>query len=501
MGHPGGAKQSDKSIQVLAGQVRKLTGMAVANRLAHFVQEGQAHGRDADANNAAIVGRPVADDEAALLQLVEQPGDVGSPADETTGQVERPHGTRPFAAEQAEGVVLLRRQVVPGEQFVLERPQAIISPPEVEERFLFERVEAFARSGRPGRHAVDNTCSDKCCPDIYQSAGQDQSGPGGRTAFNSAASNSIAARSHGAMVDRNFGCDAEYEIELNSLLPPDRPDAGQKANPRTGGLDMILARQAAAEARRKYPLQAWTLDLDGEWSRTVDLEFSNPDQPRGQPDNAGKFAKTSAPRQRNNQRNESAASEFSAVTPFKLTTSAKRAFFGQPVPLKNPISKQEAGRIGEQIVIAYWRDSGMKNVRYPSLNRRNFPIDLIHDSACIEVKTGLVSNSPGAQKWRMTIGEPGKKEKVWLEAASSEEKAEWNQRKQRAIHDRKRKELVKLSKKVGKKLDAKTVTVLLNSDTRTVDIFEFDGWHDRIAWNSETAKMAYKGSFRYATAT
>jgi hypothetical protein len=114
------------------------------------------------------------------------------------------------------------------------------------------------------------------------------------------------------------------------------------------------------------------------------------------------------------------------------------------------------------------------------------------------VKTGNVANGESAQQWRLTIGEPGKKEKEWLAQASKEEKAAWNQKKQAMIHERKKKALADLSKKLGKPIKARTITCLINPDTKTIDIYVFDGWHDRIPWRSEMANKAYKTSVTYA---
>ena len=46
-----------------------------------------------------------------------------------------------FAPQQPQGVVLLRRQIVALEQLFLDHVQAIVGAPQVQKRFLFERVE------------------------------------------------------------------------------------------------------------------------------------------------------------------------------------------------------------------------------------------------------------------------------------------------------------------------------------------------------------------------
>lgn len=187
-----------------------------------------------------------------------------------------------------------------------------------------------------------------------------------------------------------------------------------------------------------------------------------------------------------------------AASGVRLATSKQRAFTGEEGSVKTKISKQEAGKIGEDIVVGWLRARGMADARPMNLDRNNFPIDLIQDHETIEVKTGQAGNSKGAQQWRLTIGEPGKAEKEWLMKATPEEKAKWNAKKQKKIHERKQKVLNELGKVLGHKVKAATVTVILNPDTRTADIFKFSGWHDRIAWTSPETTAAYQGSFRYA---
>jgi hypothetical protein len=226
--------------------------------------------------------------------------------------------------------------------------------------------------------------------------------------------------------------------------------------------------------------------------------------PRGQPNNAGEFgpggngkkassAKTLAKPKSVDRPKEKPTNELK----LKPARKGERAFSGEPTPLKTQLAKHESGAIGEAVVVAWLKSLGKKDARHLNLDRNNFPIDLIQDHASIEVKTGLVSNGADAQKWRLTIGEPGKAEKEWLAKASDKQKAAWNSRKQQAIAERKKKCLANLKKELGHTIKAKTVTVLLNPDTHTADIYEFDGWHDIIRWRSEEAKKAYKGTVHY----
>lgn len=180
-----------------------------------------------------------------------------------------------------------------------------------------------------------------------------------------------------------------------------------------------------------------------------------------------------------------------------IKPTKERVFQGTPVNAAK-ISKQEAGKIGEDLVIAHLQLKGMKDARPMNLDRNNFPIDLVQDHEVIEVKTGQVSNGAGAQQWRLTIGEPGKEEKAWLAKAPEAEKAAWNTKKQQKIHARKEKIVKGLTKEFGKTPKVSTMTVILNPETKKADLYKFDGFHDRIGWNSEQAKKAYIGSMSYA---
>lgn len=187
----------------------------------------------------------------------------------------------------------------------------------------------------------------------------------------------------------------------------------------------------------------------------------------------------------------------SASSSVKLTAASGRAFSGDPVSLKTSMSKQEAGALGEKVAIAYLKENGIKDARPLNTAKNNYPVDLAGDHQAIEVKTGLVSNSKGAQQWRVTIGEPGKEEKAWLKTASKEDKAKHNASKMQAAIDRKTAVVRELSKTLGEKVRPTTVTVLLNPDKKLADIFVFKGFHTRIGWTSTKMKAAYAGSFHY----
>jgi hypothetical protein len=88
---------------------------------------------------------------------------------------------------------------------------------------------------------------------------------------------------------------------------------------------------------------------------------------------------------------------------------------------------------------------------------------------------------------------------VWLKSATAEEKAAANAWKQEQIHKRKEEMIAEVSRRIGKKIKGRTMTVILNHDTKTADLYSFDGFHDRIGWNSEAAQKAYIGSVNYGS--
>ena len=180
------------------------------------------------------------------------------------------------------------------------------------------------------------------------------------------------------------------------------------------------------------------------------------------------------------------------------TKSVKgRAFAGEQIETKNKLSKLETGALGEKIVTSWLQGQGLKDARTLNVKVNNFPVDLIQDHKAYEVKTGLVSNRTDAQKWRATIGQPGKMESAWLKKASPEDKKAWNDRKRSEILKRKEAAVKKLGTKSGKKVKGGTITLIINPDTKKADIHKFDGFHISIPWKSAQAKAGYVGTVSY----
>ena len=181
----------------------------------------------------------------------------------------------------------------------------------------------------------------------------------------------------------------------------------------------------------------------------------------------------------------------------KITPTKERAWDGKQTDEKGGISKLETGRLGESIVLAYLQSQGMTDARPLNAKTNNFPVDAIEDHGVIEIKTGLSTNGKSAQQWRATIGQPGKEETKWLKSASAEEKAAWNEGKAGEIISRKEAAVKEISREQGHEVKGRTMTVILNPSTKVADIYQFSGFHSRIAWGSAQAKAGYIGSVKY----
>ena len=193
----------------------------------------------------------------------------------------------------------------------------------------------------------------------------------------------------------------------------------------------------------------------------------------------------------------SAARDYS-IEPVKGDTRA----CCKPGGVKTALTKPEQGAIGEAIVAEYLAQQERDQVYASNAGQPNFPIDLVSinedgSGEVIEVKAGSAGNSKGAQQWRLTIGEPGEKEKALLAEMSPEDKARWNDNKEEQILVRKEIAMKQIATNIGRPVKGRTLTVIINPDTKVADVFEFDGFHQRIGWNSQEAKQGFKGTFKY----
>lgn len=175
----------------------------------------------------------------------------------------------------------------------------------------------------------------------------------------------------------------------------------------------------------------------------------------------------------------------------RLRETQRKAYAGEPVETSMRLTKLETDAEGMRIALAFLRNIGFKNARPANTKGNNFPVDIFADHRAVELKSGQVSNTKGAQQFRVTLGQPGKAETELLKRMSSEEKLAHNAAKMAEAMRRK----FAVAEQHG--MRTQTMTVLFNPDTKHADIFMFEGYHKRIGWNSEQMKEGYVGSFFY----
>lgn len=182
----------------------------------------------------------------------------------------------------------------------------------------------------------------------------------------------------------------------------------------------------------------------------------------------------------------------------RIARSSERAWAGGLVRVRTKMTKRETGKVGEAVAIAWLQSRGLRDARPLNAHAENFGADVIAGNQVIEVKAGRAGNSVKAQQWRLTIGEPGKREKAWLRTASARAKRAWNERKERMIVARKNEIVREVGRALGRRAVGRTITTIVNPDTKVVDVYSFEGFHSRIGWSSAQAREAYVGSVRYS---
>ena len=182
--------------------------------------------------------------------------------------------------------------------------------------------------------------------------------------------------------------------------------------------------------------------------------------------------------------------------PGKVGGSSSRVWSGTTSTEPRTLSKLKTGGIGEALAIQALSTEG---AQFETLNVgiNNAPIDLIGDHLAVEVKTGLSTNARDAQKWRATIGEPGKEEKELLKQMTPKEKLEFNSYKRQKILERKNELLKKLSEEAGEPVKAMTIGVILSPDGSKGDVFAIPGFHLSLRWNQYATDEYYLGTYDY----
>lgn len=98
--------------------------------LREFFDERHALRCDGDEHRSAVFDGATTLDPSSLLESVEHSGDIGSTRNQPRGELQGWHRHGVSRLQQPQDVVLLGRQVIPGQQFILESPQSIVRAPQ-----------------------------------------------------------------------------------------------------------------------------------------------------------------------------------------------------------------------------------------------------------------------------------------------------------------------------------------------------------------------------------
>ena len=175
----------------------------------------------------------------------------------------------------------------------------------------------------------------------------------------------------------------------------------------------------------------------------------------------------------------------------------QRVYKGKMVETKNKLTKLQSRDIAEAGVMRLLQQHGLTDAKQANIDKPNYPVDLMADHLVIECKGGLVSNNEKSHRWTASIGEPGKEEKAALAAMTPEEKNAHNRGKNQDIIARKMKAMADYEKELGEPVKGMTVTTIINPDTKTFDVYAFEGFHLKVNWRSPEATKAFIGTFKY----
>ncbi len=143
---PRAPEQLRKPGNLLACQMPKLAQVALANLLIELHKQVLARGGQTHVHRAPVVGWALSLNQAVFVELVQQTGDVRGAGYQPARQYERWNFCRMRRAQKPQGVVLLGSQLKAAEQLVFERPQAIVSTPQVKKELLLRRIKPLPSS-------------------------------------------------------------------------------------------------------------------------------------------------------------------------------------------------------------------------------------------------------------------------------------------------------------------------------------------------------------------
>ena len=134
-------EQLDESLQISAVEMAQLPLMHLCQWFADFMEESQPGLSDADHHGSPIILSSAPTDQFPQFELIEHAGDVGGAGNQPAHQEQSRHRLRMLSLQQAEHVVLLGGKLPVAEEFILDRAQAVIRPPQGQIGLLFEGIE------------------------------------------------------------------------------------------------------------------------------------------------------------------------------------------------------------------------------------------------------------------------------------------------------------------------------------------------------------------------
>lgn len=103
----------------------------------HFIKKIEPLLRDGNLHNSPIFVATLTNYQFPLLQPIQHPRCIWTAGDQTLSQSQCLHRIRIHRTQQPERIVLLSRQLKFRKQLLLQRLQAVIGSPQVQEGFLF----------------------------------------------------------------------------------------------------------------------------------------------------------------------------------------------------------------------------------------------------------------------------------------------------------------------------------------------------------------------------
>ena len=134
-------EQLDKSLQISTAEMAQLPLMHLGQWFADFMEESQPGLSDADHDGSPIILSSAPADQFPQFEFIEHAGDVGGAGNKPAHQEQSGYRLGMLSLQKAEHVVLLGGKLPVTEKLILDRPQAVIRPPQGQIGLLFDGIE------------------------------------------------------------------------------------------------------------------------------------------------------------------------------------------------------------------------------------------------------------------------------------------------------------------------------------------------------------------------